>query len=607
MTRTLPLSRFEQPTLPALVKARAADKPEKVFIRWIDPACPDQAPRDITIAAFARGLGHCAAYLRSTGGEPGARVLLLAENSPEWQMVSLGTQSLRAEPAALFANLSGEQASSIAVRVKPRVVFVSSQKQWDKLAPVAGELMAAGLASVISGEALVPETVPTSLSIVSLEAMLADAAFDLDTEAFARLADAVGEEDPFLLLFTSGTTGRPKGVRLPQRSILAAIAGGAGCCGTGPDDVGVHFLPFAHIAAHDQFFLALGQGHSLAMAARKDDIDRALALGPTYLFSVPLLYERMRAAVQTKLDHLPGPVSRLAASAVEAAARVRVDGSRSLGDRALVSVADMLVGKAVRKRLGGRIRALFTGGAPASPALFRFFEALAIPFVELYGMSETGGLIAANVFSRPRQPSSVGFLSPDHEARFSEDGELLIRGRLMFTGYLEAEDNRGAFDAEGFFHTGDLGRVDAEGVLRVEGRKKHLLVLSTGKKLAPEPLELAISSMTPFEGAVVLGEGKPFVAAAVFVARDELAKLAAAGRDAAETLLPRVRQSLQGFAEFELPKRLLIIPGAPHEHPLLVTPTLKIRRDAVTKFLGDSLGHLWDPRPMHGDAAHGAV
>jgi long-chain acyl-CoA synthetase len=329
------------------------------------------------------------------------------------------------------------------------------------------------------------------------------------------------------------------------------------------------------------------------MVARREDIERGLALGPTYLFSVPVVYDRIRASVEARLAALPAPVRGLARGALHAAARVRVDGSRRLRDRALTRIADRLVGRAVRARLGGRIRGLFSGGAPASTALFRFFEALGIPFVELYGMSETGGLISSNLFDGKRRAASAGIVSADHELRFAPDGELQLRGPLLLSGYLEAEDDAAAFTEDGFFRTGDLGRIDAEGFLRIDGRKKHLMVLSTGKKLSPEPIEEAIASTAPFQGAVLLGEGRPFVAAAVFVAKEELQRLTAAGKDAAAELLPRARAALAAFSDYEKPKRLLVIPGSPQDHPALITPTLKVKRDAMMSWLGKSVGELF--------------
>jgi long-chain acyl-CoA synthetase len=202
-------------------------------------------------------------------------------------------------------------------------------------------------------------------------------------------------------------------------------------------------------------------------------------------------------------------------------------------------------------------------------------------------------MISSNLRSGPRRPGVAGFVSPDHEARIAPDQELLLRGPLLLSGHLEAEDDAAAFDADGFFHTGDLVRVDEDGALRVEGRKKHMLMLSTGKKLSPEPIELAIGSEPPFQGAVLVGEGRPFVAAVVFVAREELARLAAAGQDAAQALLPRVRAALGAFSEYEKPKRLLVVAGAPAEHPQLLTPTLKVKRDALLAWLGGSLNELY--------------
>ncbi|HYG68065.1 MAG TPA: AMP-binding protein, partial [Anaeromyxobacteraceae bacterium] len=466
---------------------------------------------------------------------------------------------------------------------------------WEKLRGAAHALAAGGLVAVVCEERLDPTAVPAGVAVHHLAAVFGDGAPEVAPEQRERLASEVGVEDPFLLLFTSGTTGRPKGVRLPQRSIVHAIEGGNGAVGVGEADLGLHFLPFAHVAGHDHFMIALAQGHALAMIRGRADLDRALALGPTYLFSVPLVYDKIRLAVEAKLAGLPRPIRRLATASLAAAARVRVDGRGTAGDRFLTRVADRLVGRAVRARLGGRIQALYSGGAPAAPALFRFFESLGIPLVELYGMSETAGLISSNLRHGARTEGAAGLLTPDHEVRFAPDGELLVRGPLLLSGYLDAEDTAAAFTEDGFFRTGDVGRLDEEGRLRIEGRKKHLLVLSTGKKLSPEPIEQAIASAGPIQGAVLLGEGRPFVAAAVFVAKEELARLAALGKDAAEELLPIVRGALHAFSEYEKPKRLLVVPGAPSDHPSLITPTLKVRREAMIAWLGASVARLYEP------------
>jgi long-chain acyl-CoA synthetase len=591
MALQLNIARYRGRTLPAILAEAMRRRGRQVFIEYIEPSAPDRPPRQLTFEAFGRGVARAACALRNAGVGPGRRILLFAENSPEWQMMALAAQLLRAESAAVFASLSSEPVQAIARRVAPRLVFASDASQWAKLAQIAPELAGLGLARVICADPI--EVLPDGVRASPLAEVVGEGAPELSFPEVERLAAEVGPEDPFLLLFTSGTTGRSKGVCLPQRAIVHAIDGGRRAVGIDPSDRGLHFLPFGHVAGHDQFALALAEGHTLLMVGRREDVERGLALQPTYLFSVPLLYDRIRQSVLEKIAGLPRPIRALARGSLEAAERVRVDGSHRLRDRILARVADRLIGRTLHARLGGRIRGIFSGGAAASQATFRFFEALRIPFVELYGMTETAGLISSNLVSGVRRPGSAGLCTPDHQVRFAPDGELLLRGPLLFTGYLDAEDTEAAFSADGFFRTGDVGRLDAEGLLRVEGRKKHLMVLSTGKKLSPEPIEQAIASAAPFEGAVLVGEGRPFVSAAVFVAREELARLAAAGKDAAEELLPRVRAALSAFSEYEKPKRLVVIPGAPQDHPALVTPTLKVKRDALLERFGSSLAALY--------------
>jgi len=308
---------------------------------------------------------------------------------------------------------------------------------------------------------------------------------------------------------------------------------------------------------------------------------------------VPLVYERIRAQTLATIEGMSTPLRTLLGTGLAAGARVAVDGSRSPLDRLLGAIARVLVGGKVRRGLGGRVRGLFSGGAPAAAALFRFFEGLGIPFIELYGMTETAGLISMNPFSGPRRAGSVGYITPDHVVRLDADGELQVRGPLLLTSYLEPDDNVGAWTVDGYYRTGDVARVDEDGSLWITGRKKHLMVLSTGKKIAPEPIELAIASTVPFQGAVLLGEGRPFVTAAVFVAADDLTRLATSGQATPEALLGALRASLAGFSAHEKPKRLVVVSGAPTDYPELVTPTLKIEREAAVAFLGPRVAALY--------------
>jgi long-chain acyl-CoA synthetase len=578
-------------TFPQVLVATARRKQDVTFLRVIPP--DDAAPRTVTFAAFERSVRRAVAFLQGAGVGPGDRVLLLAENGPAWQAVSLAAQTLRAEPAALFAHLAEDAARGLAARVRPRVAYVSSAAQWAKLAPDAAALVAGGLRAVLSHEPLSPGAVPGDVGAATVEGALSDGSPEITPADLDALVAAGEGEDPFLLLFTSGTTGRFKGVRLPQRAMMRAVEGGWASTGRTEDDEGLHFLPFAHVAGQDQFMLALAQGHRLVMVSRREDIPRGLALGPTYLFSVPLVYDRIREEVQSRIATRPAPVRALVRASLEAGRRASQGASRGPVDRLLALVARRLVGAPVRARLGGRVRGVFSGGAATPSGLAELFEALGLPFVELYGMSETAGLISSNLFAGPRRPGSAGHPSSDLEVRVAEDGELCVRGGTLMTGYLDPEDAAGAFTPDGFLRTGDLARLHDDGTLEVVGRKKSLLVLSTGKKLSPEPIEQAISSGSPFAGAVLLGDGRPFVAVAVFVPRHDLERLRGAAGDVGAELLALARARLAPFSEYEKPKRLLVIPGVPADYPALLTPTLKLKREAFQSWQAGAVEKLY--------------
>jgi long-chain acyl-CoA synthetase len=575
---------FGLDTFPQALVATARRRPDATFLRVV-LAKEGAPPRAVSFGDFERSVRRAAAFLQASGVRRGDRVLLFADNSPEWQAVSLAAQVLRAEPAALFAHIGEEAARGLAQRVHPRVVYVSTAAQWAKLAPEAAALAAGGLAAVLSQEPLAGDALPVGAHAATVAEVLdAPGAPEITPTALDALVAAGQGEDPFLLLFTSGTTGRFKGVRLPQRAMIRAIQGGWASTGCTGDDEGLHFLPFAHVAGQDQFMLALAQGHRLIMVSRREDIPRGLALGPTYLFSVPLVYDRIREEVQARVASRPAPVRALVRASLAAAQRVSLGAGRGLADRGLALLARRALGRPLRARLGGRVRGIFSGGAATPTGLATFFESLGLPFVELYGMSETAGLISSNLFAGPRRIGSAGYPSSDLELRIAEDGELCLRGGTLMTGYLDAEDEADAYTADGFFRTGDLARLDADGTLQVIGRKKCLLVLSTGKKLSPEPIEQAITSTPPFAGAVLLGDGRPFVAAAVFVPQPEIERLRAEGRDVAADLLSRVRVALEPFSEYEKPKHLLVIPGGLADYPALLTPTLKLKRDVFQRW-----------------------
>jgi len=581
---TLIVNRFEARTVPALLRLSVERAPNRTFVREIGTGALEAPPRTCSYSEFERSVANTTRFLLANGIGSGDRILLLAENSLEYQVLELATQVIRAVPCAVFANLGQSQVCDIALRVKPRAIFVSNRSQWEKFAAVAGQLIADGLSLCIAPSDLREQA--NGISFVTSD-QVTNAPGDF-RDYCDRVAELSGA-DPFLLLFTSGTTGRQKGVLLSQDAFVRSLEGGrTGTCMTESDD-GLMFLPFAHVAGQCQFMLAIALGHRLILVSRREDLPRAFALGPTYSFAVPLVYEKLKERVEAQILSKPWPLRALLLRALKAAC------NPTPSDVLWLSIARQSIGKRLQQTLGGRLRMVASGGAAAPQSLAQFFESLGIPFISIYGMSETGGLISSQCFRGERTVGSAGLPSPDLELRIETTGELCVKGPLLMQHYLEPEDAVGSMDADGYFHTGDLAIIDPKtSELRVVGRCKNLLVLSTGKKLSPEAVELQIKSSGLVEEALLIGDGRPYVCAIVFVSPELAATSCNVPNAFPGWLLENLAPLLTRFSDYEQPKRLLVVPGLATANPNFVTPTLKLRRDALLGFYASYVQRLYE-------------
>jgi long-chain acyl-CoA synthetase len=591
----LSVRRFSARNIPSLLRHTALRCGSRRFIREIT-AESQQTPKEYTFGQFERAVASTSEFLEQSGLKLADRVLFIAENSSDYQILSLAVQALRAEPCAIFANLSGNTTCDIALRLRPKCIFVSSQTQWEKLLPVLSDLVSLGLSIRISPQSFVDDS-PGITSCVS--ASIATTPYSRDVWN-ARI-DAVSPSDPFLILFTSGTSGKQKGVVLKQGGFVHAIEGGGAATGMSESDDGLMFLPFAHIAGQCQFSLAIALGHSLILAPRREDLQAAFAMGPTYAFAVPMVYEKLLSRVSEQIDRLPKPLRSILSMSVAEVTQSPLEQKPTLKTIASRAVVKNLLGHRVKKTLGGRIRMLASGGASAPLPLSRFFETIQIPFLSLYGMSETSGLICSQCVSRKRYEGTVGFPSPDLELVISNDQELRVKGTLVMSGYLDEEDNLSAYDEQGYFRTGDLVTYEPETEqYRIIGRSKNLLVLSTGKKVSPEPIETELEAVAPMTGVVALGDGRPYVSALLFIPLISLNLLGADDTQILSHLLHLLDHHLAHFADFERPKRLLVIAGTPSDWPEFVTPTLKLKRGPILNAFADDIEQLYALEAGHG-------
>ena len=537
MTR-LPVHRFPDRTLPAQLLRTAREFGGKPFLHFFEPDRPEAPPRLSPTPPSATLTARAAAFLEAAGLAPGERVLLLAENSPEWLAVSLAAQALRAEPAGLFSVLSAEACASIALpgqaarrlRLQRGAVAQAGARRRRPrgrraarraLAPAAPGRHAAGRAARRDGG-----------------------------RGAGRGRHPAGR---LRRPRRRGDAGGPLPAPLHQRHHRPAEGGAA----RPAHHHRRHRLRRRRLRDHRRRTSASTCSPSATWPATTSSAWRWRRATPSLMIArkedLParagaLAHLRLLGAAGLRADPRPGP-RRHRADALAAAPppRRRAAGRRAGAgrrldlrsvDRLLGAVASALVGGKLRRGLGGRVRGVFSGGAPAAPALFRFFEGLGIPFVELYGMTETAGLISHEPLQRP-PPGRLG--RPHHPRPRGPAGRRRRAAGARPAAASPATSSRRTTPAPSprTASTGPATSPASTPTARSgsPAARRHLMVLSTGKKIAPEPIELAIASAAPFQGAVLLGEGRPFVTAAVFVAQEDLARLEAAGHATPEALL----------------------------------------------------------------------
>jgi long-chain acyl-CoA synthetase len=412
-------------------------------------------------------------------------------------------------------------------------------------------------------------------------------------------ADSIGEDDLFTFIYTSGTTGPPKACMIRHRNYYSMVQKSdeleermieAG-------DVMLLYLPLAHNYGRLLHLSAPYVGYTIAFLP--DPLRAAEELPrvrPTLFPSVPRVYEKIHAAVLAKMDEETGAKRRLVDWSLDVGRRVsRLRQAGTPVPRALAlqhRVADRLVYSKVKERLGGRLRIANSGGAPLSRDVAEFFHSLDILIVEGYGLSECTTAATVNR-SHAFKFGSVGLPFPGVELRIADDGEILIRSNTVFAGYYRDEAaTREVLDGEGWLHTGDIGHVDEDGFLFVTDRKKDLIVTAGGKNVAPQNLENELKAAKEISQAVVVGDGKAYVAALVTLDPDATARLTDEQKHAAvEAAVDHVNRERSRYEQI---KRFVILPRDFSLEEDELTPTLKLKRKVVLDHFATEVATLYD-------------
>jgi len=528
--------------------------------------------------------------LIALGLEPGGTVGILSFNRPEWALATLGAMAAGGAAVGIYTAGTAPQVAYVVRHARCRVVVVENAEQWRKLAEVRAELVDLAWVVVLdAADVAADDGVLGWRSFLALAEGVPPAALRARVEALR--GDQLGSS-----IYTSGTTGQPKGVMLTHDNLVETGAIVADLFGLRAGDVGLSYLPLAHIAEQSfSIHLAVSVGITIYYAEAPETIPANLAeVRPTIVFGVPRVWEKLCAGVKARLQQAPAGKRRLAEramAAARAAAAQRNQGkSPGPGLRAREWIADRLVLAKVRAALGfDRVRLASSGAAPIPQGILEFFAGLGLTIYEVWGLSETTGPATWNRPGRTRF-GTVGPALPEVEVVIAADGELLVRGPNVFAGYLDDPEATAAVLIDGWLQTGDLGRIDDDGCVVVTGRKKEILITSGGKNVAPAAIESALKQLDLVADAVVLGDGRRYLTALLSLEPEAASRFARERGIAGDLHLdPDVRAALEegvaavnkGFSRVEhvrdfrvLPRQLTIEDGE-------LTPTLKVKRRVV--------------------------
>jgi long-chain acyl-CoA synthetase len=406
----------------------------------------------------------------------------------------------------------------------------------------------------------------------------------LSRQVDERIA-AVRADDLATIVYTSGTTGPPKGVMLTHANVSFETRALDGLLPLTVDDEQLLFLPLAHIFGRVLVAMQLRVGYTTSIAeSLLKALDNAVEVNPTFMGCVPRLYEKVYAVANEKAAAAGGTKERIFRWAT-APGRRRQGGLTGW-------LADRLVLSKIRARFGTRLRFAISGGAPLAKELAEWFEGAGLLILEAYGLTETTGGTTINTVERHRF-GTVGPVVPGVEVRIASDGEILIRGASVMRGYWNKEaDTREVIDEDRWFHSGDIGELDADGALRITDRKKDIIVTAGGKNVAPQNIENLLKQSGWISQAMVYGDKRPYLVALLTLNADAAARFAQQkGRADVATVADdtALRAEVQGevdavnarLSSFETVKKFAILPGDFSVDGGELTPTLKVKRKVV--------------------------
>ena len=472
---------------------------------------------DVTVPEFRDHARWFATGLRILGVKPGDRVAILSENRPEWTIGDFGILTNAAVSVPIYPTLLGWQVEYILNDSGAVAVIVSTEEQLQKVLEIKPHCP--HIHNIIVCD---PPNRTMPPGIMTFSQLVESGRLEEQKSGrtrFDELSKRPRPDDLATLVYTSGTTGNPKGAMLSHGNIASNVLATSGLIELVPGMIAMSILPLSHILERTADYTYLFRGLTIAYAENVAKVGENLQEVKPHVFAaVPRLFEKMRARIMDNVATMPAARQKLFNWALGVAAdRVsyRVDPAKSmpLGLKVKSTVAEKLVFKKILQRLGGRVKFVISGGAPLSAELAAFFIGAGVEIFEGYGLTETSPVISINTPSK-RRVGTVGIVIPGVEVKIAEDGEILSRGPHIMQGYWNnPEATAQAIDKDRWFHTGDIGELDKDGFLKITDRKKDIIINAYGKNIAPQPIEALLKS-SPYIGTpVLIGDRRKFLVA----------------------------------------------------------------------------------------------
>jgi long-chain acyl-CoA synthetase len=555
--------------------------------------------KDYTWSDVEKQVARWQAGLEADGLQPGDRIAIMLRNSVQWVVLDQAAMGLDLVTVPLYTSDRPDNIAYIVQNSGAKLLLFESPEQWEQFEEVREQL--AGLKRILTIKPVPqPAADPRLKSVDDWAAKSAGAVKHVNADG-NKLASVI---------YTSGTTGKPKGVMLSHNNMLTNAYAALQCCGVTPDDLFLSFLPMSHtLERTGGYYLTMMAGAQVAYARSVPQLAEDLAtIRPTMMISVPRIYERVYGSIKTKLAEGPAARRKLFETAVEVGwARFEHQQGRGPWKPSFLlwPILERLVAQKVMARLGGRLRAAVSGGAALSPEIAKLFIGLGLPILQGYGMTETSPVVSTNRLE-DNVPASIGKPVPGVQVKLGEKDALLVKGPNVMLGYWNnPEATKAMYTPDGWLNSGDTARLDAEGRLYITGRLKEIIVMSNGEKIPPVDMEAAILQDTLFEQVMVLGEGKPYLAALVVLNRDQWAKYAAergldaasdkvmTGPDVEKMVCERVQRQIKSFPGYAQIYRVAVMPEPWTIENGMLTPTMKLKRSKVMEAARERVDQLY--------------